>query len=136
MTVRPRDLLDQALALKSSQGEADARLSIGRAYYAALHRVMEILPNELRKDDDEGNTHQQVIAAVERLSRSVTPGREAAKQIARGLRQLRKSRVLADYELNVQLPPEEQALSLGRAESIFALCDEVERLRKAARLSP
>jgi hypothetical protein len=132
MTVKPRDLLDQALALQSGGGEANARLAIGRAYYAALHRVIEILPGEFKKDDDEGNTHAQVIAAVDRLSRSVTPGRQAAIQIARTLRQLRRSRVTADYKLQEDLPPNEMELSLGRSQRVFDLCADVERLRRAA----
>jgi len=133
MTVKPRDLLDQALGLRSAAGEANARLAINRAYYASLHRVMEILPDEFKKEEDDGTTHAQVIAAVERLAKSVTPGRQAAIQIARTLRQLRKSRVVADYRLDQELPPAELELTLGRAERTFELCAEVERLRKAAR---
>jgi hypothetical protein len=130
MTVKPRDLLDQALALQSSPGEANARLAISRAYYAALHRVVEILPDEFKKPDDDGNTHARIIAAIERLSKSVTPGRQAAIQIARTLRQLRKSRVFADYRLDEELPSEELQLTLGRSQHLFDLCADVERLRK------
>lgn len=132
MTVKPRDLLEQALSLRSAAGEANARLAINRAYYASLHRVMEILPDEFRKEDDDGTTHARVIAAVERLANSTTPGRQAAIQIARTLRQLRRSRVLADYHLGEELPPAELELTLGRAERMFELCADVERLRKAA----
>lgn len=133
MTVKPRDLLDQALALQSGAGEANARLAISRAYYAALHRVIEILPDESKKADDEGNTHARVIAAVERLAKSVTPGRQAAIQIARALRQLRRARVLADYELDQVLPPTELELSIGRVQLVFDLCADVERLRSATK---
>lgn len=131
MTVKPRDLLEQALALRSSGREADARLAISRAYYAALHRVMEIVPVEFKRDDDDGNTHAQVIAAVERISNTITPGKSAAFQIARTLRQLRKSRVWADYKLTEELPPDELELSLGRSERVFQLCADFERLRDA-----
>lgn len=132
MSVKPRDLLDQAVGLKSGTGEVSARAAISRAYYAALHRVGEILDESTAKEDDEGNTHLKTIAAVERLAKRVTPGRQAAIQIARVLRQLRRSRVLADYQLEEDVPEHEVEVTLARAQKVFELCDDVERLRAAA----
>ena len=129
MSVRPRDLLDQAKSLQSGAGEVSARGSISRAYYAALHRALEIVPQGVGRDD-ERNTHQQVIDAVDRLGRGIAPGRQAAIQIGRLLRQLRKSRVLADYQLAEDLSPDEAETAIGRAEKLFGLCSEVERLRQ------
>jgi uncharacterized protein (UPF0332 family) len=136
MTVKPRDLLDQAIALKSGSGEANARLAISRAYYAALHRSIEVLPDLPPKTEDERNTHHRVIAAMERMSKTAQPGRSAAFQIARILRQLRRSRVSADYELDSNVGPDELTTAISQSEHIFKLCDEVERLRKAAGATP
>jgi len=129
MSVRPRELLDHALELQSGTGEACARAAISRAYYGALHRVHEVLPEAMLRDDDEGNTHLRIIAGVDRLARSIEPGRQAAIHLGRTLRQLRRSRVLADYDLEEQLSDTEVLVTMQRAEKVFELCDQVERQR-------
>ena len=130
MTVTPRDLLKQAEALEKGGTELDARVSIGRAYYAVLHRVRAVIPESFVKDEDEGNSHRRMITAVERYAASISPGRTAAREMLRLLRQLRRTRNDADYFLNINIDNSDAQIAIDRAKRAFAYCDEIEKKQK------
>jgi uncharacterized protein (UPF0332 family) len=129
MTVKPRDLLDQAIALQNGAGELDARTAISKAYYAALHRAAETTPNEYARPTDSGGSHERLIASIERLANSAHAGRTPARELARLLRQMRKARTEADYDLDRNVDPAEVNTSILRAEKAFSLCADIEKAR-------
>lgn len=127
MSVRPRSFLDLAGQLISSIDEIGLRTSINRAYYSVLHRAREVIPNDCFERDARAGSHELVIRAAEKLGRAVRPGRTAGRELARGLRRLRESRVRADYEVGVDINAEYAADAIARAHVTWEQCDDIER---------
>lgn len=106
MTITYADVLGTAQRLSVSliadqdPCESDLRSVASRAYYASLHAAMDALPLDLQPSEAEStgkSSHQAVIDAVIRWSKSVRPGRTEAIFVARNLTRLKQVRKKADY---------------------------------------
>jgi uncharacterized protein (UPF0332 family) len=131
MSVSPLEILNLAKTLQGfSKAEANARCVISRAYYAALHRVeitFEKRADQYRVDGE--SSHQEIISRAKVYGSNLNPGRTSAAEIAKMMPKMRRTRNSADYELAIQLPTEQVADTVARAERVFALCDEIEKKR-------
>lgn len=127
MSICSSDIFDVATHLISqkeldgSQCEAKLRSAASRAYYAALHAALEVVPEEFFPSETELNSrdsHKKIFDAVAAWGNSVTPGRTEAKAIGRELPRLKRLRKTADYGI-------ECAFSSGDAEEALARASRI-----------
>jgi uncharacterized protein (UPF0332 family) len=112
---------------ESPVSEVILRCSTSRAYYAAMHAASQALPQELQLSFDEKrgkSSHQIVIDAVVLWGKSIRPGREAARIVARNLPRLKDARKHADYRLDEDFSPEHARRTLSLA---IATVDSAQR---------
>lgn len=102
----PEDFLSLSKRLCESQDEIDLRSSISRAYYGAYHAACDTamrlqLPEAKRYD---AGMHERLISRFECNG----PG---LRKIARRLRDRKRLRAMADYQLGEQVTREEASLN-------------------------
>jgi uncharacterized protein (UPF0332 family) len=115
LSVSCEDFLSQSKRLCESQDEIDFRSSISRGYYSVYHSASQTaqrlrLPESKRTDV---GVHERLISRYEGLG----PG---LRKIARRLRDRKRLRAMADYQLSEQVLPGEAALSLLEATRLIA----------------
>lgn len=128
--MKPIEFIETAARLlERDPSEADQRSAISRAYYGAFHACIECLPDEFRPDRSaarEGGSHKAIIDAVVLWGRSTRPGRSDAQHAARRIAQLKRSRVVADYHLQIDYVLE-ASVCIADARTVL---DAVERGRR------
>lgn len=107
MSVSTDDFLEQAFRLLEGANEIDHRSAISRGYYAAYHRALETaarlcLPGTHR---NEAGVHEKLILRFEAQGKGL-------KKIARRLRDNKRARAAADYDIRDILPASEAALAV------------------------
>jgi uncharacterized protein (UPF0332 family) len=110
----------------ASNNEACRRSCASRAYYAAMHAVMEVIPDDLAPSESEmrvKDSHTVVTDALLKWSNQVRNGRSEARILARSLPKLKHVRKKADYKI-------ESAFDQGEANG--ALREAAEIMRVAA----
>lgn len=130
MPSKPSDVFAVAKHLReSAHGEASLRSAVSRAYYSALLRANEVLPE--REDDVQGgdSSHNKVIGRAQVCASAIGQGRAAAAQIAKSLSRMKKARVKADYYLDQTVTEIECDELIVRAEDTLSHCDEFARKR-------
>lgn len=106
MSVSPEDFLCLSKKLCDSQEEIDFRSAISRSYYGAYHCAVITaqrleLPEPKRSD---AGAHERLISRFEGLG----PG---LRRIARRLRDRKRLRAMADYQLSEHVSYEDAKLS-------------------------
>ena len=99
MSVSTDDFLEQAFRLMEGANEIDHRSAISRGYYAAYHSALETaarlcLPSTQRSDV---GVHEKLILRFESQGKGL-------KKIARRLRDNKRARAAADYDIRDILP--------------------------------
>ena len=128
MTITVEDLLNVSESLLQGQSEAEWRSGTSRAYYAAYHEC-KLGASELPDTshfDLRGGTHARLIDQFHSYRTPGSPEGKQSRKIAYILRDLKRRREDADYEIMITLPKSksETALLMSRA-----LGAEVEALR-------
>lgn len=111
MSVTPNELLEAAKAIGRGDSEVDWRNAASRAYYAAWHRCLPI-GRSVGLSAGRG-VHRQLIETLEQ-DRNMT-----LKSLGYMLRQCRKLRVKADYEIETDFSPEDARIALTQSEKIL-----------------
>ena len=111
MSVTPNELLEAAKALGRGDSEVDWRNAASRAYYAAWHRCLPI-GRSVGLSAERG-VHRQLIETLEQ-DRNMT-----LRSLGYILRQCRKLRVKADYEIETDFSPEDAQVALTQSEKIL-----------------
>lgn len=120
MSVSPDEFHDQAVRLVSQKSEIDSRSAISRSYYSIYHRAVEAavslgLPECEKRD----------AGAHERLFRRFESQGKALKKIARRLRDKKRVRGMADYDLDEDVPVSDAETYIREARLLVA---DLERL--------
>ncbi|MBC2680626.1 hypothetical protein [Pseudomonas baltica] len=121
MSVSAEDFLSQSGTLCESADEIAFRSSISRGYYAAYHKA-EIAAQDLQLPvikRVDGGVHEQLIRRFE----GVGPG---LRKIARRLRDRKRLRAMADYQLSEEVSREEAQLNLLE---VTRLMSDLDRIR-------
>ena len=113
MSVTPNALLDAAKALGRGATEVDRSNAASRAYYAAWHRCLPIGRSVGLSVQPGQGVHQQLIGT---LTGDRNP---TLKSLGYMLRQCRDLRVEADYEIEIDFPPEDARTALAQCEKIL-----------------
>lgn len=138
MPIRPRDLTNLASRLiEETPDEAAVRAAVGRAYYAAFHRLLPLAEKLPKSDSHDANfphmTHSDLLGRVRewRIGKD-TPLAPVAGWKSRASAvydQMRASRALrheADYDLDLDVTIEDARMQIGRVKSIAAFCQQIE----------
>jgi uncharacterized protein (UPF0332 family) len=107
-----------------SPSEALLRSASSRAYYAALHRAISALPQDLLPTKAEfraAGSHKAVINALSAWNRSGRVGKFSAAQVAVKLARMKNERVKADYGLGDEFSDADCKTMLGSAQHVFEL---------------
>lgn len=127
MAINYSEFLDAAKELASDGREIGCRNSISRAYYSALHaaRVLsKLLPQ------GPGNINGSHAQLIDQLSECpVGRDRDRAMKMRRVgylLRQHKLIRNDADYELDLDISPEDAKTSIRYAENIAKIVQEID----------
>ena len=120
MSVSSNDFLIQGLRLLKGECEIDQRSAISRSYYAAYHAALQAATRLRLPPGDRSD-----VGAHERLIRKFEGQGKGLKKIARSLRDKKRMRGVADYQL-------EELVLLGEAEmyvkEVRMLATELNRL--------
>lgn len=120
MTIAPEDLIAQAEGL-ALDTEVDVRNATGRAYYAAYHLARNFhaglkCPGEA---SSYGGEHENLIHRLQNPDKSLTINMaRKSRQIGCLLNQIKPYRHKADYDLLIDMPAYEAALTIKIAQSI------------------
>lgn len=120
-------LSQQAIA---SDNEACRRSCASRAYYAAMHAVMEVIPDDLAPTESEmrvKDSHTVVTDALLKWSNQVRNGRSEARILARGLPKLKQIRKKADYKIAAAFDQDEASEALKDAAGLMRVAAEAVR---------
>ncbi|WP_122266878.1 hypothetical protein [Pseudomonas syringae] len=124
MSVSANEFFDQSQRLIDSANEIDLRCAVSRGYYSAYH-VALITAASLSLDEFKSSgvgAHEQLIRKFE----SKGPG---LKNIARRLRDKKRVRCVADYQLEEKVTKEEAQLFIVEVGILIA---DLERLGRIA----
>lgn len=102
------DFLDVANRLRDSEQESDRRTSVGRSYFALYNHVRTKLSNFLQIPDRE-DAHRAVAYY---LTGTNHPN---IRQVGQSLRDLRRSRNTADYNLETAVEIDQSRTAARRA---------------------
>lgn len=120
MTIAPEDLIAQAESL-ALDTEVDVRNATGRAYYAAYH-LARIFHAGLKcpgEASSYGGEHENLIHRLQNPDKSLTINMaRKSRQIGYLLYQIKPYRHKADYDLLIDMPAYEAALTIKIAQSI------------------
>lgn len=133
MPTKPSDVFAVAQQLRGGmQGEAALRSAVSRAYYAALLRANEVLPERDDASIQGGDSsHSKIIGRADVCAKAPGQGREVAAQIAKSLSRMKQARVKADYYLDQTVSEKECDELMLRAVDAMGHCDEFARKRAA-----
>lgn len=131
MPITPEDLLAQAHGLSASKTEPALRGAVSRAYYGAYHaaiRFHDSLPSPGTLPAAGCGVHETLYHQLLNLTGLPpnSPLRLTARQIAYKGKELRKRRVVADYELSATVSEADAQLALEGAKGILELCQRIE----------
>lgn len=120
MSVSPDEFHDQAIRLVSQKTEIDSRSAISRSYYAIYHRAIDAaqslgLPESEKRD---AGAHERLFLRFEAQGK-------ALKKIARRLRDKKRVRSMADYDLDEDVPVTDAETYIREARLLAA---DLERL--------
>lgn len=115
MSVSAEDFLAQSVRLLDGDSEIDFRSAISRAYYCNYHTALDAarrlgLPIATSRDC---GLHEQLIQSYEAQGKRL-------KIIARQLRDKKRARAVADYQLDELVPKEEAQLYLKESKTLTA----------------
>ena len=113
MSVTPNELLEAAKAIGGGDAEVDRRNAVSRAYYAAWHRCQPIGQSVGLSAPPGGGVHQQLIDTLEQ-DRNMT-----LRSLGYMLRQCRRLRIKADYEIESDFSPEDARIALTQSGKIL-----------------
>lgn len=137
MGISASDILGVAERLSneaSSQDcEASRRSAASRAYYAALHAAVAVLPADLALSNAEAkgkDSHSAVSDALAKWAGQVRNGRSEARVMARKLPRLKQVRKVADYRIWEGFTTEQTADALKEAATIIGAAAEASRKDK------
>ncbi|MDN3390875.1 hypothetical protein [Pseudoalteromonas sp. APC 3691] len=132
MSVCANDFFSQAeYSLAHPNGEISNRCSIKNSYYAAYHRVNEILSEEPIQYKGTG-THQSFIEYLDgEAYKYETIEKVKLRRLAIYLKQLKVSRTQSDYILDDDITIGDAKTQLGLSTNLFKLCDEIESQKVA-----
>jgi uncharacterized protein (UPF0332 family) len=102
MSVKPEDILALANSLLETDGECSYRSSASRAYYATFHMIKAattICPDNSHFVIDTG-THGKLIDRFKNWNTSNVEHKKIGKQIAYILTDMKRTREIADYEID------------------------------------
>lgn len=136
MPCKPLDLLNFAKQIDALDDEHEAvrRSVMSRSYYAALHMLIETLPDADMPDVSfGGSSHDRIINSAVVYAKGANPGRQCAAYAVKIMRKMKDARKIADYRLD-----DEVGLKLGKdslimAQEVFLNCSEIDRLRTQSR---
>ncbi|HDS1693839.1 TPA: hypothetical protein QEM72_004423 [Pseudomonas putida] len=122
MSVSTEDFLEQANRLLAGGNEIDRRSAISRSYYAVYHCALSAaerlnLPDAVRRD---AGVHEKLIGRFETQSKGL-------KKLARRLRDSKRARGVADYDLDELVPVNEAALVVRGSQLLAADIDRLGR---------
>jgi uncharacterized protein (UPF0332 family) len=117
--MNPRDLLDVADELASGRKEADWRSAVSRAYYAAFHVARELLEQCGFGVPRADQAHAYLWL------RLANAGHPDVKEAGNALRELRRNRNWADYDLDRPLHQPTAFDGVRTAADIIDLLDAV-----------
>ncbi|HBK47902.1 MAG TPA: hypothetical protein DDZ74_00760 [Pseudomonas sp.] len=125
MSVSPNEFLAQSRRFLDGQSEIDYRSAVSRGYYSAYHTAEEAaerlaLPHSERRNI---GAHEQLISRFE----ATGPG---LKRIARRLRDKKRLRCVADYQLDEMVTRDEAKLFIAEVETLAKDIDAIGRNRK------
>lgn len=128
MAITPRDLLTFAKSLLASDGEAELRGAISRAYYAAYHATLPIA-NAMPSVRVDGGVHLKQVRSLRQCPRGERCATQI-KELGRFLDQERLNRRFADYLLDQPISPTLAKDSVDMAERILNLAEFVRERRE------
>ena len=114
MAITPKELLQAAREMAAGTREVDWRNAASRAYYAAHHRCIPIMYG--RASASPG--HRQMIDDFLRRKSNIN-----SQRIGHLLRQCKKLREEADYELSAAFQRRDAATALQCTGDIFDIAD-------------
>ena len=122
MSVSTEDFLAQASRLLGGEGEMDRRSAISRGYYAAYHCALSAakrlsLPEAERRDV---GAHEKLIGRFECQGKGL-------KKLARRLRDNKRARSVADYDIGDLIPSGEAVLTVRSSRILAADIDRLGR---------
>lgn len=124
MSVDFQSFLTSAESLVTGSSEIELRNSISRAYYAAFHRAKKSAVN--CPDNNhfvlDAGSHERLIDRY--LSIPKGPLQTPGKQIAYSIRQLKTSRVSADYLLDELIEPSAAATHMEMVKRVIKRLDD------------
>ncbi|WP_146603155.1 hypothetical protein [Pseudomonas sp. 2848] len=125
MSVSADEFLIQGRRLLNGADEIDFRSAVSRGYYSIYHVAQEAadrlgLPNSGRRDV---GAHEQLISRFETKG----PG---LKKLARRLRNQKRIRCVADYQLDEVVTKDEARLFVAEIEKLAKEIDSIGRSRQ------
>lgn len=120
MSVLPDEFHEQAVRLVSQKSEIDSRSAISRCYYSIYHHAIEAAAN-LRLPE----CGKRDAGAHERLFLRFEAQGKALKKIGRRLRDKKRVRSMADYDLEEDVPVSDAETFIREARLLTA---DLERL--------
>lgn len=128
MSVNWTELRDLAKDLATREDEASIRSSISRAYYAAYHAIHPLcrcVPGDAPEHGADGLSHRQVCARLAEfrtltaVSKKLASTAMTANSMRTRYRQALNARRDADYDLSLDITPDEAALQLLRIQQLL-----------------
>lgn len=124
MPTSASDIFELAQHIQATRlNEAGRRSATSRAYYAAMHRTLEVFGKPASRGDHE-STHKAVVRMVSETAKAPGPVRGEASRIAQQLDLLRRRRNDADYELAPDFDKAQCQDCFARAQRLLDLCHE------------
>lgn len=120
MSVSPNEFHDQAVRLVIQKTEIDSRSAISRSYYSIYHRAVAAAQSLALPECKKPNAgvHERLFLRFEAQGK-------ALKKIARRLRDKKRVRGMADYDLDEDVPVSDAEIYIREA---LLLAADLERL--------
>ncbi|MBX8534522.1 hypothetical protein K5D33_07265 [Pseudomonas cichorii] len=128
MSVSHKEFHEQAIRLVSENSEIDNRSAISRSYYAIYHCAIETaarlaLPECEKRD---AGVHERLFLRIESQGK-------ALKKIARRLRDKKRVRGVADYDLEEDVPVSDAEIFIRDARLLMADLEKLGQAQSEAR---
>lgn len=134
MSVSPSEIFGVADTLCKTATEKDCeasrRSSASRAYYAAMHATLLVIPDDLAPAEADfrvKDSHTVLNDAVFKWANQARPGRTEARILARKLPKLKYVRKCADYQIWDNFTATQASDALRAAAEIMRTADEAKR---------
>ena len=130
MSITAEDFFTLAVRLTSAASETEWRSGVSRGYYACFHlarKASDSFPDNAHFDI-KGGTHARLIDKFQTYRPFSTPEGKKARQIAYVLRDLKKRRERADYDISLHLSQEEAKTAVEMVRQLQTHIEELAAL--------